>query len=114
VTKPFREETLFDKLAEHLGVRYRYEEAGAVDESGEIGEERADVLTPERLAAVQGERVRELHEALSGGDFEAATEVAERIREHDEPLGSALIDEIRAFRLDELLSLLERLEGAER
>jgi signal transduction histidine kinase/CheY-like chemotaxis protein/ligand-binding sensor domain-containing protein len=112
VTKPFREKTIFDKLAEHLGVTYCYEESseergGAAADSGD----GADVLSRVRLAALPGELLSELHETLARGDFDAAAEVAERAREYDDALGAALGAEIRAFRLNELLSTLEQVDG---
>ena len=107
VAKPFREESIFEKLAEHLGVRYAYEDAGAPAEAR--GE---SVVTPERLSALPGEQIRELYGALSNGDIAAAAAAAESIRERDESLGIALLAEIRAFRLEELLSVLDNLEPA--
>ncbi|HKC26260.1 MAG TPA: hypothetical protein VKF32_16075 [Thermoanaerobaculia bacterium] len=42
---------------------------------------------------------------LLTGDFARSAELADRLREHDEALGRALGDEIRAFRSDRLLPL---------
>jgi CheY-like chemotaxis protein len=111
VAKPFREETIFGKLAEHLGTRFVYEEVDEDEEAEEAVEEGEGALTAGRLAALPDGRVRELYSVLANGDITAAASTATLIRdEDDEQLGSALLVEIRAFRIDELLSLLEGLE----
>jgi signal transduction histidine kinase/CheY-like chemotaxis protein/ligand-binding sensor domain-containing protein len=111
VTKPFREETLFEKLAEHLGCRFQYDEVAEseviVGGAGEPGG-----LSPERVAALPDTQQQALYDALANGDFEAAAEVAEQIGEHDEPVGSALLASIRGFRINELMSLLEAARPA--
>jgi predicted ATPase/signal transduction histidine kinase/DNA-binding response OmpR family regulator len=100
VTKPFRVATIFEKLGEHLGVRYRYAEAGTHDDA-------EAVLTPERIAALAPEQVRELYDAIGSGDVRAAVLAAEAVAEADEPLGRVLLAEIRAFRFDELTALFQ-------
>jgi signal transduction histidine kinase/DNA-binding response OmpR family regulator len=111
VTKPFRVATIFEKLAEHLGVRYRYAEVAAEVEPAPEGEE--SVLTVARVAALPPEKLRELEEALNRGDVEEAAVVAEAIAEDDEPLGRAILAEIRAFRLSVLFDLLPSSEDPE-
>src|SRR5205823_5007784 len=98
VAKPFRLETIFAKLAEHLGVRYRYEAESPAALEG-AGEDRDELLTRGRIAPLPGELVRALCEALLRGDVDEAQEVAGRVQAHDDPLGRALQAEIRAFRL---------------
>jgi CheY-like chemotaxis protein len=105
VTKPFRAERIFEVIAERLGVNYIYDErahdAGVIAEAG---------LTAESLASLPSELLATLEEALLEGNFELATQVAEEIRQRNEPIGSAIAAEVRAFKLDELLSLIERVK----
>jgi CheY-like chemotaxis protein len=111
VTKPFREETLFEKIAQHLGCRFRYDEASepeaVVGSDGELGG-----LSLERVAALSDAQQQALYDALASGDFEAAAEVAQQIGTQDEPIGVALLSSIRGFKIDELLSLLEAARPA--
>ncbi len=103
VTKPFRVETIFAKLAEHLGVRYRYDDEGA----RRATDGAAALLTPERMAALPPERLRHLYEALNNGDVQAAAIAAERIDDDDAPVGRALLARIKQYRIEELIELLE-------
>jgi signal transduction histidine kinase/ligand-binding sensor domain-containing protein/CheY-like chemotaxis protein len=106
VTKPFREDTIFEKVGEFLGVRYRYEEAAPVKEPVT---ESDDAELAGRLAALPVELVRELYDAMAGGDRKAATRVAERIAETDERLAGVVQARVRAYELDELLTVIESL-----
>jgi signal transduction histidine kinase/CheY-like chemotaxis protein/ligand-binding sensor domain-containing protein len=108
VAKPFREQTIFDTLAEHLGVRYVSEHL-AEPEPHAAGADDAP-LTTERFSALPAERVRELRDAIRVGDLEEARRVAEALASIDEPLSIALLSLIRQFRVDELFALLERMD----
>jgi len=108
VAKPFRVATIFEKIARHLGVAYVYEDVLPSDLSSPT---RATALSPGRLAAIPKSRLDALHEALAEGDVRRAQVAAEAIRSVDEGLGAALLVEIQAFRLDDLLSVLEKLES---
>ncbi|MBL8112836.1 MAG: response regulator [Acidobacteria bacterium] len=107
LAKPFREEALFEKVAE-LGVRFVYA-AGDVPER--VAPE-GDVLTAVRLAALPRTLREPLAAALAGGDDEAARAAAEAVRAHDAPLADALDRAVRQYRFDDLLSLLEEMGSA--
>jgi signal transduction histidine kinase/ligand-binding sensor domain-containing protein/DNA-binding response OmpR family regulator len=111
VAKPFRVETIFDALARHLGLTYVYsDEVGLAAPTSEAA---GGPLNVSRLAELTQEERQELHDALALGQVRKAQATAERIRERDDVLGQALLVEIRAFRLDDLLSLLEKVEPPE-
>jgi two-component system sensor histidine kinase/response regulator len=105
VPKPFREATIFEKLAEHLGVRYLYADH-AEDRAA-----RSEPLNSQRLVAQDPKLAGALRRALEAGDVQLARAVADRIREADDAFGSALLAEIRAFRLEQLLALFEEIES---
>ncbi len=107
VTKPFREDTIFEKLAEYLGVRYRYEEAAPVVESASDVDDDAELA--KRLASLPPELVRELYDALAGGDRKASSRIAERVAATDERLAATLQARIRAYELDEVMTVIESL-----
>ena len=105
VPKPFREATIFDKLARHAGVRFRYQEAeepprGAATASLEARQ------TVARLAAVSPELVKALAEAVTIGDVAAAAAAIDRIRDEDAALADELKGLVRAYQFDALLEWL--------
>jgi signal transduction histidine kinase/CheY-like chemotaxis protein len=103
IVKPFREETIFEKLAEHLGVRFRYEEpAGPAAASAGNGS-----VTPERLGALPPEIVEALRLALLTGDPGATRDVARRIEPLDEPLAAEILAAVRSYRFEDLLAAVE-------
>jgi hypothetical protein len=112
IAKPYRVEALFATLAEHLGVRYDYEEEAldASDEEGAGAGGPGVVLTPDRIREIPDALVRELYDALVSGDTNTAARVAEQVGVHDAAVGRALAVEIRAFKIDEILALIESLE----
>jgi signal transduction histidine kinase/ligand-binding sensor domain-containing protein/CheY-like chemotaxis protein len=111
VAKPYRIETIFDVLARHLGLTYVYsDEVGLAAPTSEAA---GGPLSVARLSTLGEVDRQELHDALALGQVRKAQATAERIRECDEALGQALLVEIRAFRLDDLLSLLEKVEPPE-
>jgi signal transduction histidine kinase/ligand-binding sensor domain-containing protein/ActR/RegA family two-component response regulator len=106
LTKPFREASLFALLESFLEVRFVHD-----DGFGDAGTTSSDgIVTAERVAALPRAAVQDLYTALETGDLGAAEKAARRISERDGELGSAIVDQVRAFRIDELLTLLETLE----
>ena len=104
LAKPFRESAVFDKLAQQLGACYEYEA-----ETAAAPAPSAAVLSVTRLAALPPRLLKPLRAALDIGDDEAAARLVGNIRTEDAALGDALQDAIANFRVDELLSLLEKV-----
>jgi signal transduction histidine kinase/CheY-like chemotaxis protein/ligand-binding sensor domain-containing protein len=105
VAKPFRVGTIFEKIGQHLGLQYEYEGGGGDAGAAPVA---ADALSDERLRGLRADQRSELYAALAAGQVKRAQAAAERIRVGDEVLGAALLAEIQAFKLDELLTRLER------
>jgi two-component system sensor histidine kinase/response regulator len=101
VTKPFREETIFDAIAAHLGVTYRYERPATTGASV-----AKSALARDRLAALPPKLLARLEEALVIGDVEASNEAADGVHALDPELGADLRRAVREYRFDELLGLL--------
>jgi CheY-like chemotaxis protein len=100
VAKPFLEETLFARLAQHLGVRWEYEMLR------DIPPRAAAPRTP-RLPRILRDRIQD---ALDRGDvIEAATWVSD-VEPIDQTLAANLNDLIRRYRFDELQQLLATAE----
>ena len=102
VTKPFREEAIFDALTELIGVKFVYEAAG-------ISAARVEAVTLDRLAAMPPERLGALKEALTLGDVTEIRRVVAAIAADDRELAESLAAAISAYRYDALLELAERV-----
>jgi signal transduction histidine kinase/CheY-like chemotaxis protein len=95
VAKPFLQDTLFDVLARHLGVRWSY-----------AGDTPAAPAEPQLQVAALPRGVRDaLDAAIVRGDVTEAVRVAERIALPD--LRARLTEMIRAYRFDEVQELLQ-------
>lgn len=99
VRKPFREQEIFDAMASHLGLRYRYAEASV---EGEMQD-----LSPDRLKDLPDELRRDLHEVAIELNMEKALAVIEKISAQDATLGAGLKELTKNLDFDRLLELLE-------
>jgi len=115
VSKPFREEVIFAKMAEHLGVQYIYEDLsnftlsqfGDQDLSVKTGEE-TEILTT-TLAAMPTEWVIQLHEGAIDADADLILSLVATIPESDAFSAEVLADWVNNFRFDKITSLTEKL-----
>jgi signal transduction histidine kinase/CheY-like chemotaxis protein len=97
IHKPFREPMLFDKLAQHLGVRYIYQEdlPPSLPQSATLRKLTSDdlnVMPPEWIAQFQ-------QEVLCAND-QLILKLIEQIPESETSLAQALTDLVNNFRLD--------------
>lgn len=100
VRKPFREETIFKKMAQYLGVRYLYEEI----ESENISE-TTERLTAKALAVMPDEWLRELAEAAESIDERLIDRLLSQIPQEHRALNRAIEKEVRNFDFDRLMDL---------
>lgn len=103
--KPFREETIFTKMTDYLGVRYRY----AFTHLTSPFEENTSslLLTPEHLAIMPNEWTMQLHQAASSLDHELMNQLIEQIPPSNVPLAETLRDLVNEFRFDTLMNLTQ-------
>jgi ligand-binding sensor domain-containing protein/signal transduction histidine kinase/CheY-like chemotaxis protein len=104
VPKPFREETIFGRMAEHLGVRYVYEKSG----EHEIPPPPAPptTVTADRLGVMPEPWRADLQRSLVIGDLERARALLLETRERDAALAEELVAMLDEYRVDELEDLL--------
>ena len=108
--KPFREEILFDKMAEHLGVQYIYEEEEEksilkrrVGDTSVASEEQSlDVY----LSQMSAEWIEQLHQAAVECSDDLILELSEQIPEENVQLAIALKDLANNFLFDQILDLM--------
>ncbi len=102
IAKPFFEETIFEKLSQHTGVRWLYDDSRAKGK-GPISLERGSVAR--RLASMAPETRRELERACVLNDDELALSAIATIGLEDPQLAGELRRMVSAFEFEEVLAL---------
>lgn len=102
--KPFREEELLEKMAQHLGVRYIYEEEKQPTSPESVIQPR---LTTENLKLMPCEWVAQLHQAALSIDDQLIMELLEQIPETQATLKRGLTDLVDNFRMDKIIELTQ-------
>ena len=106
VRKPFKEAEIFDKMAEHLGVCYVYEELAPTDERDGDTQVQA-ALTPADLAAFPPDWITDLRQAAMQGDAERIFKLVDQIESEYTLLARALARLVHEFRFDKIVALVE-------
>jgi signal transduction histidine kinase/tetratricopeptide (TPR) repeat protein/ActR/RegA family two-component response regulator len=105
VRKPVREALVFEKLAQHLGLRFMYEEQPAAPPASP-GE-----LSPALLAELPAEWITQLRQAVLVADMEQVWISIDQIRERHATLASLLEQLAESYQIDRLQVLVEEVEG---
>ncbi|MEW5861093.1 MAG: PAS domain-containing protein [Cyanobacteriota bacterium] len=118
IRKPFRNEIIFEKMAQHLGVRYLYEE---LLEGGSFfpprlggGAETSTpnssfLLTPSFFQDMPVEWIAALHQAAIEADAELILSLAEQIANSNAPIRNALVDFVNNFQFEKITDLTEQI-----
>jgi PAS domain S-box-containing protein len=107
VSKPFQEETVFVKMAEHLGLRYVY----ALNDQPSVDSRQRDklapskVLTPESLSVMPKEWIQRLHEAAQLCDDEEIFQLIQQIPREYASLNTGLSRLARDFQFQPIVQL---------
>ncbi|MET0106830.1 MAG: hypothetical protein ABW072_17080, partial [Sedimenticola sp.] len=104
VSKPYRSEEIFDCMARHLDLRYKYKEEAV--ESADNIQGTGVAITPQRVLALSPELRGALENALAVLDLEEIRQVLEKITLQDPDLAadlSSLIEEFEISRVKRLL-----------
>jgi CheY-like chemotaxis protein len=116
VRKPFREEVIFEKMAQYLGVRYVYEELPALGRTEQIAvpggleDSKLDssfVLQPASFQVMPLEWTDKFYEAVDSVNDEEIFRLIEQIPPADAPLAQSIVGLIKGFRYDRLIDLME-------
>jgi len=103
VRKPFREEVIFAKMAQYLGVQYLYEQF----DLQEVSLESLEELTSEALAMMPDGWLTELVEAASMIDEGLIGELLVRIPPEHQTLAQAIQLEVDNFDFEHLMNLAQ-------
>ena len=110
IRKPFRETVLLEKIAQHLGIEYVYEESDVATESEPLP------TTPERpleeyMLQMTPDWIEELYQtAVKGFDDEMGDLIA-AIPDSLSPLSQTLSEWAHNFRFDCVIALIERVRS---
>ncbi len=110
VPKPFREVEIFDKLAQHLGVRYIYQDLAQFSEQESDTWTQVD-LTPADLADLPADWVAELHITARRGQGKRILGLVDQLSPEHGSVAKALIQLVNQFRFDKLIALTEPEAG---
>ncbi len=105
VRKPFREEVIFEKMAQYLGLRYVYEQLAPVSEQSQSVSEK---LTKEALAVMPPEWLAQLHQAAAKINAKLIGELIAQIPEEHQPLAQALWEKVNNFDFDRIMNLAQQ------
>jgi CheY-like chemotaxis protein len=106
IAKPYKENTIFNKLKEHLAINYVYEEIKTVDK--ELAKDTKDTIDiKDKLLAIPKDLLSKLGESVALGDIYESMETIEEIHSYDEDLANRLKGLLKSYRFDELLSILK-------
>jgi signal transduction histidine kinase/CheY-like chemotaxis protein len=102
VRKPVRESVIFEKIAQHLGVRFVYEE----HQPATAAQDGAAKLTPAHLAALPADWVANLRQAILVADMEQVKMLLDEIRDPNPALAQELERLADQFQIDQLQLLV--------
>ncbi len=105
VRKPFREEVIFEKMAQYLGLRYVYEQLAPVSGQSQSVSEK---LTKEALAVMPPEWLAQLHQAAAKINAKLIGELIAQIPEEHQPLAQALWEKVNNFDFDRIMNLAQQ------
>ncbi|OWY67549.1 hypothetical protein B7486_30600 [cyanobacterium TDX16] len=107
--KPFRAEELFEKMAQHIGVRDTYKEE---EEKQDVAIETSScVLNPSSLQIMPHQWLEHLQQAAAQLDGETIAQLVAQIPETHAPLATALLEQANNFDFDDILNLAQAAIG---
>lgn len=120
ISKPIREEVILSKIAQYLGVRYRYE-ANEVSDRTSVNALTANqpqtvsdegyLLNTESLMGMPAEWIAQLYQAANQVNNPLILQLLEQIPEEQRLLATTLQNWVYNFRCDKIIALVEHLDG---
>ena len=108
VRKPFRQEVIFDKIAEYLGVEYIYEEE-TILLTDDLDPDSEFVFDHNSLTVMPKEWLSQLEKAAGELDDEAIALLLAQIPDEHSALALALQDKVNNFDFDDIVDSLHTL-----
>lgn len=105
VGKPFSENVIFDKIAQHLGIRYVYEQISPVTPSN-------FKLTADTLNVMSDRWLNQVEQAAIVLDRDLLTQLLEEIPPEHTDLKNALQKQVNDFDFDNILNLIKKSQSS--
>jgi len=112
IRKPFREEVIFNKIAEFLGVSYVYAEEQDNIEQIQLATDELETLKPQDLLIMPKQWRDALYQAAIQVDAEVILQLIEQIPETHFNLSERLSDLVNRFCFDEIIDLTQLEDDA--
>ncbi|MGA1409515.1 MAG: protein kinase domain-containing protein [Prochlorotrichaceae cyanobacterium] len=106
--KPFREAVLLEKISQHLGIRYIYEEMTPALSASPAS--ASALLSPTDLHNMPSDWIQALYQAASQADSDALLELIQEIPLDNRDLANALRRMVENFSFDQMINLTQ-VEG---
>lgn len=113
VHKPLREEIIFEKLAQHLGVRYIYQDFTPTNKLEPKFNSTASLepsSLPQAMMAMPRKWITQLYRAARGADEELILTLIEQIKDSHTPLARMLLDLVNDFKLQQIIDLTQKFK----
>ena len=105
IRKPFRAEEIFEAMANHLGVRFVYEDKAEPPPAESTSRQG---LTKEAVSVLSPEWVAEVHEAATQADAEMIIRLIEGIKSEDGDVADGLSALVAGFQFEQIMGLTEQ------
>jgi signal transduction histidine kinase/DNA-binding response OmpR family regulator len=105
VSKPFKEEEIFETMAQYLGVRYRYEKNDFCVPLSRLENDKPYELTASSLKVMPSEWIEQLHEAAALLDERAILRAIAQIPQEHQLLAQVLQEKVHNFDFDQIMNL---------
>jgi CheY-like chemotaxis protein len=105
VTKPFHQDTIFDKITKYLGVKYIYEESS--ENFGLSFDSFSYNLTPAVFEGLPQDLLIQLEEAAAMGHSNKVREIINQLPDSHQELANSLTELVNKFRLDRISESLD-------
>ncbi len=110
ITKPFREQTLFLKMAEYLGLQYRYAEPSTLGEAQicccSSENQALDALKPTLVTTLPAAWLAELEDAAVCGDDVAIADLTAQLSPEFAQLATRLTEFANQYQFEQILQLI--------
>ena len=107
VRKPFKEEVIFEKINQYLGVKYIYEEDD-LERSHNLLENTSINIIPQELDIMSAEWVASLHKAALEVDADLVLQIIEQIPKQYQTLADKLRKLTAEYDFDAIIEVSER------
>lgn len=114
VSKPLQEQTILDKIATHLGVRYVYEEDSLIATNGRNFSAPSLEMLKAQLSAMSPEWSSMLHQAAVEADAEVIFRLIEKLGTANALLADSLVAWVNNFEYDKILELAQMADKFQR